>query len=164
MRKFFLGLIVGALIFSIIPVYAAIEEYICYKADYKVVVRGIVYSDPELPILNYKGNTYVPMRGILEAAGLSVNWNAELGQAEVDDLKNNNEFVEKSNKLEIETGECKMETSILDENYLYDSEKYNYLIMEDEIYIGAKYLKNVGYIEDTEEWLFPIWGGRNSFV
>jgi hypothetical protein len=83
MKKFVLGFIIGALLFSILPVSAAIQEYICYKADYKVFVNGVEYTNEDLPVLNYKGNTYAPFRSILEAAGLVVNWNAKLKQAEV---------------------------------------------------------------------------------
>lgn len=83
MKKFVLGFIVGALLFTALPIGAAIEEYICYKADYKVMVNGVEYISEDLPILNYKGYTYAPFRSILEAAGLNVNWNAELRQAEV---------------------------------------------------------------------------------
>ncbi|MDF2889798.1 MAG: hypothetical protein K0R80_165 [Clostridia bacterium] len=82
-KHFVIGFLVGAMLFSIIPASAAIEEFLCYKADYKVMVNGSEYISEELPILNYKGNTYAPFRGILEKAGLNVNWNAELGQAEV---------------------------------------------------------------------------------
>lgn len=83
MKKFVLGFIVGALLFTALPIGAAIEEYICYKSDYKVMVNGVEYISEDLPILNYKGYTYAPFRSILEAAGLNVNWNAELRQAEV---------------------------------------------------------------------------------
>jgi hypothetical protein len=82
-KQFVIGFLVGAILFSIAPVSAAIEEFLCYKADYKVMVNGSEYISEELPILNYKGNTYAPFRSILEKAGLNVNWNAELGQAEV---------------------------------------------------------------------------------
>lgn len=83
MKKFILGFFLGALIFILTPVGAAVQEYICYKADYKVVVNGIEYINPDLPILNHKGNTYAPIRSILETAGLNVNWNAKLNRAEV---------------------------------------------------------------------------------
>jgi hypothetical protein len=83
MKKFISGFIVGALLFCFIPIQAAIEEYICYKADYKVVINSKQYVDADHPILNYKGSTYAPLRPMLEFAGLDVNWNAELGQAEV---------------------------------------------------------------------------------
>lgn len=95
MKKFMLGFLVGAILFSLAPVSAAIEEFICYRADYKVIINGEEYISEELPILNYKGNTYAPFRSILEKAGLDVNWNAELGQAEVTsnptDAQNNTE-------------------------------------------------------------------------
>jgi hypothetical protein len=83
MKKFLLGFIIGAIICSVIPIKAAIEEYICYKADYKVMINGVEFVSPDLPILSYKGNTYGPFRPMLEAAGMTVNWNAELGQAEI---------------------------------------------------------------------------------
>jgi hypothetical protein len=82
MKKFISGFLIGAMLFLFAPVSAAIEEYLCYKADYKVTINGEEYIS-DLPILNYKGNTYAPFRSILEKAGLDVNWNAELGQVEV---------------------------------------------------------------------------------
>lgn len=82
-KQLIIGFILGALVFSVVPVGAAIEEFICYKADYKVVIKGVEYNDSDLPILNYKGNTYAPFRSMLKKAGLNVTWNAELGQAEV---------------------------------------------------------------------------------
>jgi hypothetical protein len=82
-KQFIVGFLVGAMLFSIAPVSAAIEEFICYRADYKVMIDGVEYTHPDLPILTYKGNTYAPFRSVLEKAGLNVNWNAELRQAEV---------------------------------------------------------------------------------
>ena len=83
MKKFVLGFLAAALLFTAIPVGAAIEEFICHRADYRVMVNGEQYISEDLPILNYKGSTYAPFRSVLEAAGLDVNWNAELGIAEV---------------------------------------------------------------------------------
>jgi hypothetical protein len=82
-KQFVIGVIVGAMLFSAVPIGAAIEEFICYRADYKVMINGEEYVSEDLPVLNYKGNTYAPFRSILEKAGLNVAWNAELGQAEV---------------------------------------------------------------------------------
>lgn len=98
-KQFIIGFIVGAMLFSIIPASAAIEEYICYKADYKVMINGEEYISPDLPVLNYKGNTYAPFRSILEAAGLNVNWNTELNQAEVTSSKEVN-AISPSSKIE----------------------------------------------------------------
>ncbi|MHB1394989.1 MAG: stalk domain-containing protein [Clostridia bacterium] len=82
-KQFLIGFLVGAILFSLAPVSAAIEEFILYRADYKVMVNGSEYINQDLPILNYKGNTYAPFRSILEKAGLNVAWNTELGRAEV---------------------------------------------------------------------------------
>lgn len=69
-RQFIAGLIVGVML-SIIPISAAIEEFICYRADYKVMINGSEYVNEELPILNYNSNAYYP-EVLLEAAGLDV--------------------------------------------------------------------------------------------
>jgi hypothetical protein len=82
-KQLILGIIIGVMIASVVPVGAAIQEYICHKVDYKVVVNGVEYVNEELPVLNYKGSTYAPFRSILEAAGLVVNWNAEYRIAQV---------------------------------------------------------------------------------
>lgn len=75
--------ILGVLVFSALPVKAAIEEFICYKADYKLVIYGQEFNDPDLPLMNYKGYTVGSVRKILEAARIPITWNAELKQAEV---------------------------------------------------------------------------------
>jgi hypothetical protein len=86
MKKLFQGIIIGfmacALLIGFTPIRAAIEEYICYKADYKLIINGQEFNDPDIPLLNYKGNTLAPVKKVFEAAGISVTWNAELGQAE----------------------------------------------------------------------------------
>lgn len=74
--------LLGAILFSLAPVSAAIEEFILYRADYKLVINGVEFNDPNLPLMNYKGYTVGSVKKILEAAGATVTWNAELGQAE----------------------------------------------------------------------------------
>jgi hypothetical protein len=83
MKKFISGFIVAALLFTFLPIKAAVEQFICTKADYKVAINGKDYSHPDLPILNYKGNTYAPLRSMLQAAGMDVTWNAATKKAEV---------------------------------------------------------------------------------
>lgn len=83
MKKVLIGVIIGCLVMTVIPVAAEIQEYILHKADYTLIINGTEYTDDELPILNYKGYTYCPVRSVLEAAGLDVSWDAELQQAEV---------------------------------------------------------------------------------
>jgi hypothetical protein len=37
---FLIGFLLGAVIFNVTPIKAALEEYICYKAEYKVIING----------------------------------------------------------------------------------------------------------------------------
>ncbi len=77
MKKFISGLIVGVML-SVLPISAAIEEYICYRSGYKVMINGEEYINEDLPILNYNSNTYYP-EIVLAAAGLDVVYNAVYG-------------------------------------------------------------------------------------
>ena len=81
MKNLISGIIVGMLLMG--TTYAVVEEYICYKVEYDVVVNGEIYSDEELPTLNYQGSTYVPLRNIGDILNTKVEWNYEIGRAEV---------------------------------------------------------------------------------
>ena len=81
-KTFIMGLLLGILITSILPVSAAIEEYVCKRPQYKILVNGEEYSNPKQPVLNYNGTTYFP-RAFLESLGFTFEWNGELGQAKV---------------------------------------------------------------------------------
>lgn len=77
MKKFVLGFILGALLFSIIPASAAIQEYVLQKSDVRIMVDGEEHADKELPVLNYKGYNYLPaaaFRGICDKIGVGFNW------------------------------------------------------------------------------------------
>lgn len=81
MKKFISGFIVGALIFSMLGVFAAVT-YVAKPVDFKVMVNGKEFvSDP--PALEVDGRTYLPLRAMGEALNVPVNWNEELRQAEV---------------------------------------------------------------------------------
>ena len=80
MKKFLLGLLVGALLFGSLGAFAT--SYIANPVDFKVLVNGKEFiSDP--PALEVEGRTYLPLRAMGEALGVPVTWNEELGQAEV---------------------------------------------------------------------------------
>ena len=80
MKKFISGFVAGAVIFCAIGAFAA--SYVADVAGFKVLVNGKEFvSDP--PALVVEGRTYLPLRAIGDALGVPVNWNAELGQAEV---------------------------------------------------------------------------------
>ena len=59
------------------------KEYKLHKADYKIMIDGIEFIDAELPILNYTGSTYIPLRKVADLLGVTLTWNAELNRAEI---------------------------------------------------------------------------------
>lgn len=90
MKKFILGFIVAAilfsLLFSLVPAGAAIQEYVLYKSEAKLMVDGKEYNNPALPILNYKGYNYIPaatFRDICKAIGVDFQWIGEVKQIQI---------------------------------------------------------------------------------
>ena len=80
MNKFLLGLLIGAIVFSAVGVWAV--NYVAEPASFKVLVNGKeLVSDP--PALVVEGRTYLPLRAVGDALGVPVVWNAEKNQAEV---------------------------------------------------------------------------------
>lgn len=74
-KKLFIGIMLGALLMTALPATAASpKSYELTEAAYPIVVGGVAYSNTELPMLNYKGNTYVPLRATGELLGASVAW------------------------------------------------------------------------------------------
>jgi hypothetical protein len=139
-----LGFLVGAILFSSVPISAAIEEFICYRADYKVLINGEEYISEDLPVLNYKGNTYAPFRSILEKAGLEVAWNADLGQAEVSSPTSaqidNGEVNKMSIEYDVITG-LPVGAEYVEREY--DSRKYKAISYNGKTYISESDLKRV---------------------
>lgn len=79
MKKFISGIIVGVIISSTV---AFAASYVANPAGFKVLVNGKEFtSDPPAMVINDR--TYLPLRAIGDALGVPVNWNEELGQAEV---------------------------------------------------------------------------------
>lgn len=81
MKKFVLGLIIGTVIST--TSFAAVQEYILKPASYNVVADGMPLNDPELPILNYNGTTYLSLKKTAEAVNADLSWNDEKKQAEI---------------------------------------------------------------------------------
>jgi hypothetical protein len=77
------GIIIGATVVATPSIASEIKEFLLYKADYKIVVNGKPYVSDELPILNYKGVTYTPLKAIGTLLNSDVQWNAEIGQVEI---------------------------------------------------------------------------------
>jgi hypothetical protein len=78
MKSLFVGLIIGIILTaSMSTVFASTKNYVLLQTKYNIIINGKDYKDDKLPILTYNGNTYAPMRSMLTAAGLNVNFNSE---------------------------------------------------------------------------------------
>lgn len=81
MKKFITGFITGALVFSAVTAFAAVT-YEALPASFKVLVNGKEFVS-EKPTVVIEGSTYMPLKAIGDALGVSVKWNNELQQVEV---------------------------------------------------------------------------------
>ncbi|MDD4779020.1 MAG: stalk domain-containing protein [Tissierellia bacterium] len=82
-KQTIIAFLLGAFLFNLNPIYAAIEEYVLYKVDYNIVVNNSIYENTEYPILNYKGTTYVPLKVMSDILNIPTTWNAEFRQVEI---------------------------------------------------------------------------------
>lgn len=74
-KGLFIGILLGALLMTALPATAASPKlYSLTDAAYPIVVNGVAYSNMELPMLNYNGSTYVPLRATGELLGATVAW------------------------------------------------------------------------------------------
>ncbi len=80
---------------NITKVEAFIPQDVTFKIDGKVVAQ-----DPNLPALNYKDSTYVPIRFISENMGATVGWDVVKRQVSVDLPKPEPEVVEVIKEVE----------------------------------------------------------------
>lgn len=80
-KGFMVGLVMGGLLMSALPSMAATNKsYSLTEAAYPIEVNGSAYTGQGLPVLTYKGNTYVPLRAMGDMLGASVAWNDKLGK------------------------------------------------------------------------------------
>lgn len=85
-KHFLIGFLVGALLFTLIPANAAVQEYILQKSSAKITVDGKEFANKDLPVLNYKGYNYIPaavFRGICEKLGLGFDWVGETNEIQI---------------------------------------------------------------------------------
>ena len=101
-KQFMIGFLVGALLFTFIPVNAAVQEYILQKSSAKITVDGAEFTDDSLPVLYYKGYNYIPaavFRGICEKLGLGFDWVGETNEIQIQ-TKGDEKRVEESRPIE----------------------------------------------------------------
>ena len=82
MKKFIIGFVLGALIFSASTAYAA-TQFTAHIANFKVLVNGEEFKATTGEVLTVEGRTYLPLRDMGNALGVSVVWNEKLRQVEI---------------------------------------------------------------------------------
>ncbi|PZE20467.1 stalk domain-containing protein [Paenibacillus xerothermodurans] len=90
MKKYLLGgaIAMAPLLALASPTLAATaKQYILSLASYKITVDGKEYKNNELPVLNYDGNTYVPLKSIGSLTGTDVKWNVTTNVVEITSKK-----------------------------------------------------------------------------
>ncbi len=94
LKKFISGIIVGTIIsITSIGVFATSQSYTLTKSDSPIIVDNVQYVSQELPIMNYEGSTYVPLRAISEMLGAEVNWNNDTRTIEIVSSNNTTSIV-----------------------------------------------------------------------
>ncbi|WP_379127610.1 stalk domain-containing protein [Paenibacillus sp. sgz500958] len=84
MKKLIAGIIIGVALTATTNVFAdSIKEYILTKADYPIMVNGQKYQNTDLPVLSYKGSTYMPLKAVGEVLGVSAAWNNTMQRVEI---------------------------------------------------------------------------------
>lgn len=73
-KQLFIGILIGSFI-TLIPVSAAIKEYILYESECTLINSdGTKYEDKDYPLLMYKGSNYAPVGKIAQFLGIPFTW------------------------------------------------------------------------------------------
>lgn len=77
MKKFILGFLTAALLFSAMPIGAAVQQYVLTPTTSKITVDGKTVTDAKLPIMAYQGYNYIPastFKSICDKIGIGFKW------------------------------------------------------------------------------------------
>ncbi len=132
MKGLILGIIIGAVLMLPVSSFASsLTQYILVKAQYPIMVDDNLYEG-DLPILNYNGSTYVPLRTLSDLLNVNIFWNETLRQVEIShgDPTENQAFrnitVSGTNGNYVVTGEARIFEAVLQ----YEVEDGHYVYLE----------------------------------
>lgn len=86
MKKFVLGFLTAALLFTALPIGAAVQQYVLQPTAAKIVVDGAEVKDDNLPIMSYQGYNYIPaavFRNICDKIGVGFKWDNEKKEIQI---------------------------------------------------------------------------------
>lgn len=89
-KQLIIGFILGALLFTIVPVGATVQDYLLKKSTAKLMVDGNEFLNKELPVLNYQGYNYIPaatFREICDTIDVEFEWVGEKNEIQIDTRK-----------------------------------------------------------------------------
>ncbi len=83
-KALLIGFIVGVFVMLTTTSFAnTVKEYILVNVSYPILINEVVYESEELPVLNYQGHTYVPLRAMSDLLSAGIHWNPDLRQVEI---------------------------------------------------------------------------------
>ena len=78
-----MGIIIGAVLMLPVSLFAgSLTQYILVDARYPIIVDNELYES-DMPILNYEGFTYVPLRVLSDLLKVNIFWNETVRQVEI---------------------------------------------------------------------------------
>ena len=78
-KQLVVGFVLGAVMFSAMPIQATVEEYIMHKANYKVIINNNEIQDA----LSYNNTTYINLRIAAKAFNADATWDPFENKAEI---------------------------------------------------------------------------------
>lgn len=96
-------------------------EYILEKVNYTLFINDIKYENEELPILNYLGNTYVPLRILANTCGTSVDWREDTNSVVMQTLEENTPYLNEN--IYLEDSDERQLVLLINESIKYHNEK-----------------------------------------
>lgn len=95
-KQLLIGFLLGAIVFSVIPTSATVQEYILQKSSHKIVVDGQEIINKDLPMLYMNpGYNYIPVatfREICDKLDTKVEWIEKTNEIRIDTGKNTPDF------------------------------------------------------------------------
>jgi len=97
------GVIIGSLLTSAVAFAEPMQKFVLEKVNYPILINGTQYNSDEQPVLNYEGNTYIPLKKIGDLLHCNINWNEELKRIEISQILNYNDTKQENTNGVIET-------------------------------------------------------------